>query len=47
MKSGMVIVNYNDYETTIKLINNVKDYKIIEEYLIHQSTYLWSSFQLQ
>lgn len=29
-KIGMVIVNYNDYETTIKLINNVKNYKKLD-----------------
>lgn len=26
-----LIINYNDYKTTNKLINNIKDYKIIDE----------------
>ena len=29
-KLGMVIVNYNDSKTTIKLLNNIKDYKILD-----------------
>jgi len=29
-KLAMVIVNYNDYEKTIKLINNVKDYNCLD-----------------
>ena len=28
---GMVIVNYNDYETTKRLLDNVKNYKYIKE----------------
>lgn len=34
MKTGMIIVNYNDFESTSKLIENVKDYKIIEKIVI-------------
>ena len=30
MKNAMLIINYNDYETTIRLINNVKDYKTLD-----------------
>ena len=33
-KVGMIIVNYNDSETTIKLLNNVKDYNIIDKIVI-------------
>lgn len=29
-KLGIVIVNYNDYKTTIKLLENIKDYKILD-----------------
>lgn len=31
---GMVIVNYNDYETTKRLLDNVKDYKVLKEIVI-------------
>ena len=34
MKTGMIIVNYNDFDSTIRLIENVKDYKIIEKIVI-------------
>ena len=34
MKSGIVIVNYNDYESTIALINNIKDYKNINKIVV-------------
>ncbi len=31
---GMVIVNYNDYETTKRLLDNVKGYKILKEIVV-------------
>lgn len=34
MKNTFVIVNYNDSETTIKLIKNIKDYKILDKIVI-------------
>ena len=34
MKNILLIINYNDYETTIKLINNVKNYKILDEIVV-------------
>ena len=33
-KLGFVIINYNDYKTTINLINNIKDYKCLDLVLI-------------
>lgn len=30
----MVIVNYNDYETTKRLLDNVKDYKVLKEIVV-------------
>lgn len=33
-KVGFLIINYNDYQTTKKLIDNIKDYKIIDEIVI-------------
>lgn len=34
MKIGFLIVNYNDSETTLKLLNNIKDYKIIDKIVV-------------
>lgn len=31
---GMVIVNYNDYKTTKRLLDNIKDYKILKEIVV-------------
>ena len=33
-KLGIVIVNYNDYKTTIKLLNNIKDYKCLNSIVV-------------
>lgn len=33
-KIGFIIINYNDFKTTNKLINNIKDYKIIDEIVV-------------
>ena len=30
-KLVFVIVNYNDYKTTKRLIDNIKDYKVIDD----------------
>lgn len=30
LKTGLVVVNYNDYKTTIKFIDSIKDYKSID-----------------
>ena len=29
-KVGFLIINYNDYKTTIKLLENIKNYKILD-----------------
>lgn len=34
MKNCFLIVNYNDYKSTRHLINNIKDYKCIEEIVV-------------
>lgn len=34
MKNGIVIVNYNDYKTTKRLIDNIKDYKVFDKIVI-------------
>ena len=33
-KIGMVIVNYNDFKMTSRLLNNVKDYKCLEKIVV-------------
>ena len=33
-KIGFLIINYNDYKTTNKLIENIKDYKLIDEIVV-------------
>ena len=33
-KVGFLIINYNDYKTTNKLIDNIKDYKCIDEIVV-------------
>lgn len=33
-KLGIVIVNYNDYKTTIKLLKNIENYKILDSIVI-------------
>lgn len=33
-KIGFIIINYNDYKTTKKLIDNIKDYKVIDEIVV-------------
>ena len=34
MKNGMVIVNYNDYNSTKELINNIKSYRILDKIVV-------------
>lgn len=34
MKNGIVIVNYNDYKTTKRLIDNIRDYKVFDNIVI-------------
>lgn len=34
MKIGMVILNYNDSETTIELLENIKDYSVLDNIVV-------------
>ena len=34
MRNLFIVVNYNDFENTYKLINNIKDFKIIDNILV-------------
>ena len=44
-KIGIVIVNYNDYETTKRLIKNIKDYKCLEEIVVVDNNSTDDSFE--
>jgi len=44
MKNVFIIVNYNDFENTYKLINNIKDYKIIDNILVVDNCSIDTSF---
>jgi len=33
-KVGFLIINYNDYKTTLKLIDNIKEYRVINEIVV-------------
>ncbi len=45
MKTGMVIVNYNGYKDTLALINNIKDYKLIDYIVIVDNNSTNNSYQ--
>ena len=34
MKTGIVILNYNDYENTIQMLNQIKDYTCLDKIVI-------------
>lgn len=34
MKTGFLIINYNDFETTAKLLDNIKNYQILDKIVI-------------
>ena len=44
-KVGMIILNYNDYETTNKYINKIKDYKVLDEIIIVDNKSTDKSFE--
>ena len=44
-KIGIVIVNYNDYKTTKRLLNNIKDYKCLEEIVVVDNNSTDDSFE--
>ena len=37
MKTGLIIIHYNDYESLFNLINNVKNYKCLDEIIIYDN----------
>ena len=45
MKTGLVLVNYNDYETINKFIDNVKNFGIIDTIVIVDNASTDDSYQ--
>lgn len=37
LKTGLIIIHYNDYESVKNLIDNVKDYKILDKIIIYDN----------
>lgn len=44
-KIGIVIVNYNDFKTTKRLLNNIKDYKCLEKIVVVDNNSTDDSFE--
>lgn len=44
-KLAIVIINYNDYETTKKLLNNIRDYKCLEKIVVVDNNSTDSSYE--
>ena len=44
MKNILLIINYNDFTTTKKLIDNVKDYKVLDEIVVVDNNSTDNSF---
>ena len=44
-KLGIVIVNYNDFEMTKRLLNNIKDYKCLKEIIVVDNNSTDDSFE--
>ncbi len=45
-KLSLVVLNYNDYETTIKLVNSLKNYKIINNIIVVDNSSTDSSYEM-
>lgn len=37
MKTGFVIIHYNDYESLLQLVENVKDYQVLDKIIIYDN----------
>lgn len=46
MKTGFIIINYNDAKTTQTLIENIKDYKVLDEIVIVDNASTDDSYQV-
>ena len=45
MKNIFLIINYNDYQTTEKILDNVKDYKILDKIIVVDNNSTDDSFK--
>ena len=45
MKNIFLIINYNDYQTTEKILDNVKDYKILDKIVVVDNNSTDDSFK--
>lgn len=45
MKTGIIILNYNDYENTLKIIDMIKDYKCLKKIIIVDNASTDDSFK--
>lgn len=45
MKNIFLIINYNDYQTTEKILDNVKDYKILDKIIVVDNNSMDDSFK--
>jgi len=46
MKTGLIVINYNDYENTIKFVNSISNYKIIDKIVIVDNNSTDNSYEL-
>ena len=44
MKTVFLVVNYNDYKTTIQLLNNIKEFKSLNKILVVDNNSTDNSF---
>lgn len=45
-KTGIVILNYNDYETTIDMLNNIKDYDSLDHIVVVDNKSTDNSYEI-
>ena len=44
-KVGMIILNYNDYETTDKYLSSIKNYKVLDKIIVVDNNSTDSSYE--
>ena len=44
MKTAFLIVNYNDYKTTIQLLNNIKEFQSLDKIVVVDNNSTDNSF---
>ena len=46
MKTGIIILNYNDYKTTIEMLEQIKDYKTINYIIVVDNNSVDNSYEI-